>query len=174
MPRQIWRDSFILLKNLKAYSCLIALEIRNTLFKPWFSVTWELSMLQTWNYYISSPDHIDEHLKVWLKSSRVIRRKLGTVSSYCPKYIHLSWHGIAVRKGKQDEESNFMKLLLLRAENDEVLQKWIEKSYDKLMGLNARNEILQIMALKLLRGIASDIDESGYYWYHGWWMNPKS
>ena len=31
------------------------------------------------------------------------------------------------------------------------------------MSLNAQNEILQIMALKVLRAIASDIAESGYY-----------
>ena len=86
---------------------------------------------------------------------------------------HLSCHGIAVRKGKQDEESNFKQLLLLRPENDEALQKWIEKSYDKHMGPNNQNEILQIMALKFLRGIASDIAESGYYRSHGWWMTPK-
>ena len=44
-----------------------------------------------------------------------------------------------------------------------MLQKWIEKSYDKHMCMNSRNEILQIMALKVLRGIASDIAESGRY-----------
>ena len=52
--------------------------------------------------------------------------------------------------------------LLLQAE-DKMLQKWIEKSYDKHMSPKAQNEILQIMALKVLRGIASDIAESGYY-----------
>ena len=31
------------------------------------------------------------------------------------------------------------------------------------MSVNAQNEILQIMALKVLRGIASDMVESGYY-----------
>ena len=31
------------------------------------------------------------------------------------------------------------------------------------MSPNAQNEILQIMALKVLCGIASDIAESGYY-----------
>ena len=31
------------------------------------------------------------------------------------------------------------------------------------MSLNAQNEVLQIMALKVLCGIASDIAESGYY-----------
>ena len=36
-------------------------------------------------------------------------------------------------------------------------------SCDKQMTLNAQNEILQIMALKVLHGIASDIAEYGYY-----------
>ena len=31
------------------------------------------------------------------------------------------------------------------------------------MNLNAQNEILQIMVLRVLRGIASDIAEYGYY-----------
>ena len=69
----------------------------------------------------------------------------------------------ALRKGKQDEESNFKQFLLLRAEDNEVLRKWIEKSYDKNMNPNSQNEILQVMALKVLRDIASDITESGYY-----------
>ena len=81
----------------------------------------------------------------------------------CSKYIHLSRQGIALRKDKQDEESNFKKLFLLRAEDDEVLQKWIAKSYEKHMSLNAQNKILQIMALKVLHVIASDIAEYGYY-----------
>ena len=64
----------------------------------------------------------------------------------------------------QDEESNFKQLIHLRAENDEVLQKWIEKYCGKHMSLNAQNEILQIIiALKVLHGISSDIAESGYY-----------
>ena len=44
-----------------------------------------------------------------------------------------------------------------------MLRKWIEKCYDKHMGPNAQNEILQIMALKVLGDIPSDIAESGYY-----------
>ncbi len=45
----------------------------------------------------------------------------------------------------------------------ELLRKWTEKSYDKHMSLNAQNIILQIIAIKMLHGIASDIAESGYY-----------
>ena len=44
-----------------------------------------------------------------------------------------------------------------------MLRKWIEKTYDKHMSPNAQNEVLQIMALKVQCGIASDIAESGYW-----------
>ena len=44
-----------------------------------------------------------------------------------------------------------------------MLRKWIEKSYNKHISLNAQNKILQIMALKVLRDIASNIAEYGYY-----------
>ena len=44
-----------------------------------------------------------------------------------------------------------------------MLKKWIENSYDKLISPGAQNEIVQIMDLIVLRDIASDIAESGYY-----------
>ena len=46
---------------------------------------------------------------------------------------YLSHQCIALHNGKQNNESNIKQLLLLRAEDDEVLQKWIEKTYDKYM-----------------------------------------
>ena len=63
--------------------------------------------------------HVDEQLKEWRKSHKEENRKcyLKIVQSIS----HLSRQGIALRKGKQDEESNF-KRLLLRAE-DKVLRK---------------------------------------------------
>ena len=103
----------------------------------------------------TQPGHVDEQLKEWLKSQKEENRN-------CLLKIVHSRLGIALRKGKQGEESNFKQLLLLRAEDDEMLRKWIEKSYDKHMSPNAQNAILQIMALKVLCGIASDMAESGY------------
>ena len=44
------------------------------------------------------------------------------------------------------------------------MMKCFRKQIEKAMrSLNAQNEILQIMALKVLCGIASDIVESGHY-----------
>ena len=53
---------------------------------------------------------------------------------------YLSRQGIALHKGKQDKESNFKLLILLRADDDEVLRKLIEKSYDKHMSPIAQND----------------------------------
>ena len=74
--------------------------------------------------------HIDEQLKEQLQEqlksqkeeSRKCRLKMIQSISY------LSRQGIALCKEKQDEESSF-KQHLLRAEDDELLQKWIKKSY---------------------------------------------
>ena len=44
-----------------------------------------------------------------------------------------------------------------------MLRECIEKSYDKHMSPNAQNEILQILALKILHVIASDIGKYGCY-----------
>ena len=117
-------------------------------------------MSLTYNYYVNSTRSC-----WWAAEEAAYESKRGKYDlppQNCWKY-NLSHQGIALCKGKQDEESNFKKLLLLWAEDDEVLRKWIEKSYDKHMSLNGQNERLQIMALKVLHGIASDIAESGYY-----------
>ena len=108
---------------------------------------------------LTQPGHIDEQLKERLKSQKEENR--NCLWKIVPSILCFSHQGIALRKGKQDKESNF-KQLLFQAEDEEVIQKWIEKSYDKHMSPNAQNEILQIMALKVLCGIASGIAESGY------------
>ena len=60
-------------------------------------------------------------LKEWLKSQKEENRNcfLKIVQSIS----YLSCQGIALHDGKQDEESNFKQLLLLRVEDDEVLRK---------------------------------------------------
>ena len=107
---------------------------------------------------LTKPGHIDVQLKEQLMSQKEKNR--DCLLKIVQSISYLSCQGIALHKDEQDEESNFMPLCHLQAEGYEMLQKWIDKSYDKHMSLN---EILQIMALKVLHGIASDIAESGYY-----------
>ena len=75
---------------------------------------------------LTQPGYIAEQLN---GSSRVKMRKIGTVSKNIVQSVsYLSRQGIDLSKDKQDEESNFKQILLLRAEDDDVLQKWNEKS----------------------------------------------
>ena len=55
--------------------------------------------------------------------------------------------------GSGEINSNFMQLLLLRKEEIPDLDAWLEKSQDRFTSPDIQNEILQIMALTVLRGI---------------------
>ena len=71
---------------------------------------------------LTPPGHIDEQLKERLKSQKEENR--NCLLKIVQRISYLARQGIA--KDKQEEQSNFKQLLLLRAEDDEVLQKWIE------------------------------------------------
>ena len=51
----------------------------------------------------------------------------------------------------------------MRAKDNPALLKWINKTYDRHITPKAQNEILKLLALKLLRKIATDIRSSGCY-----------
>ena len=51
----------------------------------------------------------------------------------------------------------------MRARVDPALLKWIDKTYDRHVTPQAQNEILKLLALKLLRKIANDIQLSRCY-----------
>ena len=73
----------------------------------------------------------------------------------------LARQGLPLR-GDQGQ-GNFDQLILLRAEDDPSLLEWIRKKADKFTSPEIQNEILKIMALKLLRTIAAGIHESPYF-----------
>ena len=70
---------------------------------------------------LTQPGHIDEQLKERLKYQKKENR--NCLLKIVQSISYLSCQGIGLHKGKQDEESNFMQLLLLRAKDNEVLQK---------------------------------------------------
>jgi len=59
-------------------------------------------------------------------------------------------------------DSNFIQLLRTRAEDNPQLLKWMEKSQDKFTRPEIQNEILSIMALHILREIASELSGKWY------------
>ena len=78
---------------------------------------------------LTQPGHIDEQLKERLKSQKEKNRNF--LLKIVQSISYLFRQDIALRKSKQNKESNFKQLLLLQAEDDKVLRMWIEKCYDK-------------------------------------------
>ena len=77
--------------------------------------------------------------------------------------VFLGRRGLGLRGGGDDKSGNFYQLTLLRALDDPSLLKWINRSYDRYLSSTSQNEILKLLALKILRKIASDIAMTGCY-----------
>ena len=67
----------------------------------------------------------------------------------------------AARRGN-DEDSNFIQLLRLRAEEKPQILKWLEKSSKKHTAHENQNEMLQIMSHIVLKNILDDIRNSPF------------
>ncbi|XP_052249555.1 zinc finger MYM-type protein 1-like [Dreissena polymorpha] len=77
----------------------------------------------------------------------------------------LARQGIAL-PGHNDDEGNFMQLLQHHGETDSSILAWLERKRDKFVAPDrsfVQNEILQLMALRILRKVASDIKTNEFY-----------
>ena len=74
----------------------------------------------------------------------------------------LARQGLPVR-GHDDTQSNFIQLLKLHGESDASILKWLEKKTDKYTSADMQNEILQVMALSILREVATNIRKDGFF-----------
>ena len=70
---------------------------------------------------------------------------------------------ISVRGDNDETESNFCQLLMLRGEDDSNVLRWMEKKANKYTSAVIQNELLEIMALSVLRKISSRISSSSFY-----------
>lgn len=75
---------------------------------------------------------------------------------------YISRQGLALR-GHKDSESNFLELLKHHSESDSSILSWIEKKQDKFTAPQIQNELLQIMALKILRKVSTSVLESNFF-----------
>ena len=75
----------------------------------------------------------------------------------------LARQGIALRGDGSGADSNFLQLLKLRGQDDLRISGWIAKKTDKYTSPDIQNEILQIMALHILRVITSEIHKAQFH-----------
>ena len=59
-----------------------------------------------------------------------------------------------------DSDSNFVKLMKLRGEDDSRIAGWLEKKTDKYTSPDIQNEVLKTMAFLVLRQVIESISSS--------------
>jgi hypothetical protein len=74
----------------------------------------------------------------------------------------LARQGLPLR-GHDHQQSNLLQVLKLQGESDESILKWLERKTDKYTCGDVQNEMLQVMALGILRDIASNIQKNGFF-----------
>ena len=76
---------------------------------------------------------------------------------------YLARQGLALRGHKDEADSNFSQLLLLRGIDCPALLTWLKKKANKYTSGEIQNEFLEIIALHILRQICSDIAKNGFF-----------
>ena len=76
---------------------------------------------------------------------------------------YLARQGLPLRGHGDDTESNFQQLLKLRVEDVTTLADWRERKTNKYTSPEIQNEMIQIMALNILRKISANIRNSSYF-----------
>lgn len=79
----------------------------------------------------------------------------------CIKF--LSRQGLPLRGVGADSDSNLMQLLQMECHDCPELQMWLRKKTDKYTSHDIQNEIMQIMALMILRQVGHNIRSSRWY-----------
>ena len=74
-------------------------------------------------------------------------------------FVFLRRQGLERREDGDDKSRNIYQLMLLRALDDPSLLNWINKSYDRCISPTLQNEILKLLALKLLHKIVSNTQQ---------------
>ncbi len=101
------------------------------------------------------PNPISAQLSsAWRKQQEVARHCLRKIVS---SVRHVARQGQSLR-GHTEESGNLYRLIKLRAEEDDpVLLKWLTDRATAYVSPKSQNEILNIMANTIIRGIASEI-----------------
>ena len=76
---------------------------------------------------------------------------------------YLSRQSIALRKGSDETDSNFIQLLKLQAESDPGLSNWLEKKRGTFCSNEIQNEILKVMSQHIQREVAANIRSADFF-----------
>ena len=71
--------------------------------------------------------------------------------------------GISFRGVGDESDGNYIQILKVRCEEDSRIIECLKRKIDKYTGGDAQNEMIQIMALSVLRDIAQNIRNAVFY-----------
>ena len=102
-----------------------------------------------------------EMLSSQLARDRLQRRKC------LPKLLSnarfLARQGLAFRGDKDESDSNFIRMIHLRSEDNGMLVDWLKQTADKYTCGDMQNEMVKVMALRVLREIAASIQSAQFF-----------
>lgn len=75
----------------------------------------------------------------------------------------LARQGLPLRGDSDESDGNYIQILKVRGEDDSRMIEWLKRKNDKYTCGDAQNEMIQIMALSILRDIAQNIRNSVFY-----------
>ena len=105
---------------------------------------------------------IDENSQAIEQNNREMLLKILSSIRYLARQS-LPLRGNWKEEEKSEYDSNFFQLLKLHCEDDPKLAEWMDKKSNKFLSPKIQNEMLQIMALQILRDIAKNIQSAEIY-----------
>ena len=75
----------------------------------------------------------------------------------------LARQGLPLRGDGNEDNSNFMQLLMLRAEDNPGIHDWLKRKNDTYTSKEIQNEIIKLMAHACLRQICAELQAAKYY-----------
>ena len=114
---------------------------------------------------------IGEQLDIGHASKKSDNRKILLTILGCIRFLatilgcirFLARQGLPLRGDGNEQDSNFKRLLFFEARDDIKLQEWLSRHNDTYTSKDIQNEILKLMALKILREIGSQIKHAKFY-----------
>ena len=107
-----------------------------------------------------------EMLSAQYKKERIESRRIFLKILSCVRYLarqSLPMHGNWSEKSGSEFNANFNQLLLLHCEGDPEMAKWLERKRFKYTSPLVRKEMLEVLALRIMREITANIQTAGIY-----------
>ena len=118
--------------------------------------------------YVMAPSmgNAGEMLSAQYKKERIESRRIFLKILSCVRYLvrqSLPMSGNWSEKSGSEFTAKFNQLLLLRCEGDPEMAKWLERKRFRYTSPLVRNEMLEVLALGIMREITANIQTAGIY-----------